>query len=844
MSSTCIPAPQATLGDDGNLTNGISQLSTTNSAFATTIFKSPTSSLAIDTVGGSTVVQLSQMDNGYNTPTTTFSGASGDTFRFVSNVGLPGTDVNLNGATTSLNLNGLSPTVGALSGNGTVTNSSTTTAVLTVAGTGTFSGVIQNGASTELTGLAVASGAETLSGANTYTGPTSVAGGTLRLGANSALPGTSSVTVSAGGTFDLNGFNQTILNVYGTGTITNNSAAASTSTLTINSGGLFGGAIQNGGATMVTALTVNGGTLILAGDNTYTGATNVVAGTLRVGSGTPPSGAAAHYTFDGNTNDSSGNGNNGTLTGSGASYVSGQLGQALDLTGSQSVSVPYSASLANLHSFTVSAWVNLVGNFASFTNGIVGTRFGGDETFDVKVQSSGIHGDVGSGTGWINTSVDLNNAQGGLLTANTWAMVTYVIDNAAQQFRIYVNGNLLNTIGFSGTPLFMSPGETMNIGEDYAGEYMHGGIDDVYIYPTALSTTQVSSLYASTFVTGTINAIPDLSPVTVAAGATLDLNGSNETIGSLAGAGSVLLGTGGGLNTGGNNTSTTFTGVISGTATLGVTKSGSGTMILSGPDTYTGSTIIIGGILSISSDGNLGTAPGSATPGSIVINGGTLQATATFALNSNRGIALGPTSGSGGGAIDVTGANTLTYAGIVANNGSSAGTLTKTDTGTLVLGGPDTFTGLTTISAGTLKLGNASALTSASSVTDNAILDLGGFSDSVDALNGSGAVINSGTLATLMVTGGGTFSGNITGASTGLTVAGTTQTLTLSGNDTYSGLTTINSGDILKAGSTTAFSVNSNVSDGGTLDLGGFSNSIDALSGNGAVINTGLPWRR
>ncbi len=45
----------------------------------------------------------------------------------------------------------------------------------------------------------------------------------------------------------------------------------------------------------------------------------------------------------------------------------------------------------------------------------------------------------------------------------------------------------------------------------------------------------------------------------------------------------------------------------------------------------------------------------------IAINGGTLQATATFQLNSYRGIALGSASGGGGGAIDVAAGQVLTY---------------------------------------------------------------------------------------------------------------------------------------------------------------------------------------
>ena len=168
--------------------------------------------------------------------------------------------------------------------------------------------------------------------------------------------------------------------------------------------------------------------------------------------------------------------------------------------------------------------------------------------------------------------------------------------------------------------------------------------------------------------------------------------------------------------------------------------SGVGTQALSNTaNTYTGTTTVSGGVLVVSADGNLGTAPAAATIGDLVLNGGTLLATNTFPLSSNRGIALGPTSGSGTGTIDVTGTNVLTYGGIMANNGTGTGSLTKIDAGTLILAGVNTYSGGATITAGTLQLGNTSALTSATSVTDNGTLDLGGFSNSIGALTGTGS---------------------------------------------------------------------------------------------------------
>lgn len=141
----------------------------------------------------------------------------------------------------------------------------------------------------------------------------------------------------------------------------------------------------------------------------------------------------------------------------------------------------------------------------------------------------------------------------------------------------------------------------------------------------------------------------------------------------------------------------TYDGLISGNGA--VEKDGAGTLTLAPSaadgNTYTGGTIIKQGVLSIAADNALG-----APSGGITLDGGTLQWGDNFNLADTRTITLAD----GGGVIDTQGFRTTIAQGI-----GGDGALTKQGTGLLVLDGANTWTGGTTVEAGTLAIGDASA---------------------------------------------------------------------------------------------------------------------------------------
>ncbi|MFD0895240.1 autotransporter-associated beta strand repeat-containing protein [Luteolibacter ambystomatis] len=676
--------------------------------------------------------------------------------------------------------------------------------------------------------------------ANSFVGDLVITSGSrLQLGvANAAgnyIPDAANVTVN--GILNLSytaGGNETIAGLNGTGTVGINSGI--TNTLTVgayNSSGTYGGTLT--GAANLGLTKVGSGTQVLNGSasNSYTAATKVNGGIL-------------------------------------------QLDFANMATPTNLIS---NSSALSLGGGTLSIKGKSSGSTAQTFNGTTVTAGGGQ----ILVTPNG-----GTDTTVTLGALTTTAAGGSLLVGKTPG------DSSTGTVTLTTSTNK-DATGIYGGRVVFSNG-TANTGYDWAttasgaSPYTLSAYSGYTAMATSGTDTANSRITAGTSLAGalTTNSLKVENPAasqTLSLGANLMtltnggllITGTNAfTISGTTGATRLTAGNGSGsydlvvhqYNSGG----ATISAVIgdNGANAVNLVKAGTGTLTLSGTNTYTGKTYINSGILSIAADSGLGTAPGAVVADQITISGGMLRTTSSFTLSTNRGITLG----AAGGTISVNNSGgTLTYAGTI--SGSGALTMTgASNTSGLLLTTAQTYTGGTFINSGRIQL-NATAATLG---TGDIVID--GSSSSAGELwinagvtlanriflkgvgsESRGVIRISSTVATTLSgpivlqanstisnssAGATTLSGQISGAynlslNTG-TAAASGASYILSGGNTYSGGTTIGNGSvrIANGAATNAFGTGTITFSGSATIANGTSASATAQTiSNAITINSG-----
>lgn len=306
----------------------------------------------------------------------------------------------------------------------------------------------------------------------------------------------------------------------------------------------------------------------------------------------------------------------------------------------------------------------------------------------------------------------------------------------------------------------------------------------------AWSLTGNNSYSGGTTLSGGVLAIAANGNLGTASGAVSFAGGTLRPTASFTATRSTSLGTGGGTFDTPADVTLTWNGAISGAAGNPLNKTGAGTLVLGGTNTYAGDTNVAVGVLRLG-------AASALSPNSIlhVAPGATFDPagfTPTFAALSGTG-----TIDTGTGALAVAPSGTNTFTGTL----SGSGGLTMNGTGTLELGAANTFSGATTIAAGTVKLGAPGALPSGTPVnlSSGATLNLNGYAATLGRLEGAGHVALGSATLTVAQSQNSTYTGAISGTG-GLAKSGA-GTLALAGTHPFSGTTSIMGGRLQLNGS-------------------------------------------
>ena len=592
-------------------------------------------------------------------------------------------------------------------------------------------------------------GTLTLLGANTYSGSTTVSAGTLLLGNSSALPKTTALTVGGTGTagiVDLAGFSPQVSGLATAGTaasqLITNSSAVNTSTLTFSNSAAnatFGGVIAGGSKPV--ALTLLGGNLTLSGQNIYAGNIFISNGKLAL------SGAGSTFT--------------------GSQIVLSNSAAILDVSGMGGISFSAGQSLSGYGVVTggvtavncpLTPGSNGAGGTLTFTNNLT---LNGNVTnqFDLLLDANAAGGDQIIVGGALNVSgvntIILNPLAGSLLEG------TY------QLFKC-------GSVGSGGTNNFLLTGSP-GAGLQAAISVTATGVDLVITLAGGAERIWVGDGAANQWDFVTTNwlraGVPDL--FTNGNSATFDDSATNPVV--------TLVGALHPLSVTVNSTNDfTFTGAGKITGAISIEKTNTGALMLLTTNDYNGVLTIDAGTIQVGNgvaSGALGSGsvedngilrmqqPSSSTLSNIISGTGILvqAGTATLTLNGSNTFSGGTLISAGtlqignGGAFG-SGKVTNNAALVFNSSGNStvsavisgSGSLALSGAGTVTLTASNTYSGATTISAGTLLL-NGTNGTSAITVNSGGTLSGKGKIGGAVTINSGGILSPGSTVGTLTI---------------------------------------------------------------------------------------------
>ena len=714
------------------------------------------------------------------------------------------------------------------------------------------------GGITSGTGPLIKNGAAnlTLNGNNTFSGGTTLNAGTLTLGNANGL-GSGGLTVGGAATLD----NSASFGIGNAITLNAGLTVAGNNDLALN------GIIDGAGS-----LTKNGlSDLTLAGSNTFSGALNIVSGSVTtLNSGALGNTSGVNISAGASLNLGS-DASLGALTGSGSVQLTGSNTLTVgggNLTSTFDGDLSGSGGLTKIGTGTL----NLTG-----INGVTGNTAinGGTVNLSGSLASAQLNVNTGgtlTGTGSALGAVNINNgghlalSSGNTLSASALTLgagsnVDVALGTPSTASLMNIGGNLtldgnLNVTDAGGFGvgvyrLFNYTGSLSNLGLDVASVPVGYALGDLVVQTGVANQINIqvsapnsnirywdgSQTIANGLVdggSGTWNAVgtnwtdanglvnqPWASDFAVFQGTagTVTVNGTQSFTGLqfITDGYNLVNGAAGQLTavngTGGNTAVRVDPGV---TATVGVNIDGSGilnkldagTLVLNGANTYSGGTQLDGGKIIVGSNTALGS--------------GTLTANAGTQLDSNTAVTLGNAATLNGN-LTVVGSNALALNGVIGGTGG----LIKNGAANLTLGGNNAFLGPVALNAGGLILASNSALGSG---TLNAAA--GTSVDASTAVSLNNAVNLAGNLG-IGGTADLTLAGTVNGAGS-LTKNGAAN-LTLSGNNNFLGGIALNAGT-LTAGSNSALGL-------GNLTVAGASalDSSSAVSlGNNVVLNANL----